>query len=98
MTVYEVLNIEHCTVKPLGDPVVVYRIKADEGWYIHLNDGDEERENAWKTSVALSANYDFSLVQIVAEADLPEGAEIYGIVNPSHPVSDESEDETTVTE
>ena len=77
MTVYEVPNIKHCTVKPLGDPVLVYRITSNEGWYIHLNDGDEEREIAWKTSVALSVSYDFSLVQIVAEADLPEGAEIY---------------------
>ena len=98
MTVYEVPNIEHCTVRPLGNPVVVYRIKSNEGWYIHLNDGDEEAANAWKTSVALSADFDFSIVQIVAEADLPEGAEIYANGNSSHPVSDESEDETTVTE
>lgn len=98
MTVYEVPNIEHCTVRPLGDPVVVYRINSNEGWYIHLNDGDELAANAWKTAVALSVDFDFSIVQIVAEADLPEGAEIYGIVNPSHPVSDESEDKSTVTE
>lgn len=98
MTVYEIPNIEHCNVREVGSPAVMYRISSKEGWYIHLNDGDEGAEHIWKTAVALSAKYDFSLVQIVAEADLPEGAEIYGIVNPSNPVSDESEDESMVTE
>lgn len=88
MTVYEVPNIEHCTVKPLGDPVVVYRINSHEGWYIHLNDGYEATANVWKTAVALKADYDFSKVQIVAEADLPADAEIRADVNPSKPVID----------
>ena len=98
MTVYEIPNIEHCTVRALGNPIIGYRIKSNEGWYIHLNDGDEEAENVWKTSVALSADFDFSIVQIVAESDLPEGAEIYSDGNPSNPVADKSEDESTVTE
>lgn len=58
----------------------------------------EEAVNVWKTSVALSVDFDFSIVQIVAEADLPEGAEIYSDANPSQPVADESEAESTVTE
>lgn len=74
MTVYEIPNIEHCTVTEVGDPVAMYRIKSSDGWYIHLNTADTE--NIYKTFVALLATYDFSLVQIVAEADLPEGAEI----------------------
>jgi hypothetical protein len=55
-----------------------YLIVAHEGWYIHLNDGDEETANLWKTAVGLMTNYDFSQVEIRAAADLPEGAEICG--------------------
>lgn len=98
MTINEVPNIEHCDVSGLGDPVIVYRIISHEGWYIHLNDGYEPTANVWKTAVALKADYDFSKVQIVAEADLPSDAEIRAIVKPSNPVADESEDESTVTE
>ena len=76
MTVYEIPNIEHCTVRLVGD--IVYRINSNGGWYIHLNDGDEETANIYKTAVALRTDYDFSQVQIIAEADLPEGAEICG--------------------
>jgi hypothetical protein len=78
MTVYEIPNIEHCTVRPLGNPVIMYRITANEGWYIHLNDGDEETANHWTGEVGLLATTDFSIVEIRAEADLPEGAEING--------------------
>lgn len=78
MTVYEIPNIEHCTVREIGNPVVMYRINSNEGWYIHLNDGIEGTENYYKTAVALLATYDFSIVEIVAEADLPSDAEICG--------------------
>lgn len=78
MTVYEIPNIEHCDVRPLGNPVVSYRITAHEGWYIHLNNGIEDTANVWKGAVALLATTDFSIVEIRAEADLPEGAEICG--------------------
>ena len=98
MTVYEIPNIDHCDVREVGSPVVMYRITSHKGWYIHLNDGDEYATHIWKTAVALLTSYDFSTVQIVAEADLPEGAEIYGIVNPSNPAADESKDESTTTE
>lgn len=82
MTVYEIPNIEHCTVEEFGNPARMYRIISNEGWFIHLNDGIADAINTWKTAVALPDDYDFSIVEIRAEADLPEDAEIYGIVNP----------------
>ena len=82
MTVYEIPNIEHCTVEEFGNPAWMYRIISNEGWFIHLNDGIVDAINAWKTAVALSDDYDFSIVEIRAKADLPKDAEIYGIVNP----------------
>lgn len=76
MTVYEIPNIEHCDVTmPTSRR---YLITAHEGWYIHLNNGVEDTANVWKGAVGLMVDYDFSLVEIRAEADLPEGAEICG--------------------
>ena len=82
MTVYEIPNIEHCTVEEFGNPAKMYRIISNEGWYIHLNDGIADAINTWKTAVALPDDYDFSIVEIRDEADLPKDAEIYSIVNP----------------
>lgn len=83
MTVYEIPNISHCDVVPVqsGNTVLGYTITAHDGWYIHLNDGNEETANAWKGAVLLLASYDFSLVEIRAEADLPEDAVICGDTN-----------------
>lgn len=72
MSVYE---LEHVTIEAIGDPAKMYRITAEPGWYIHL---PEHEELVYKTVVALLATYDFSAVQIVAAADLPPDAEIYG--------------------
>lgn len=82
MTVYEIPNIEHCTVTPVG--TLGYRIIANEGWYIHLNNGVEDTANVWKGAVVLLANDDFTMVEIRAEADLPEGAEICGDTTGDH--------------
>lgn len=87
MTVNEIPNIEHCTVTPVGDPAIAYRINSLAGWYIHLNDGDEETANIWKGAVILPAGYDFSQVEIRAEADLPEGAEICGDIALDHDIA-----------
>ena len=81
MTVYEIPNIEHCTVQEIGNPVMGYRINSNEGWYIHLNDGDVDTANIWKTAVGLRYDYPFEQVQIVAEADLPSDAHICAYVN-----------------
>lgn len=77
MTVYEIPNIEHCTVEEIENPVIMYRICSNEGWYIHLT---QSEELMFKTAVALRYDYDFSTVQIVEEADLPPDAEIYAEV------------------
>lgn len=77
MTIYEVPNIEHCEIESVASGRM-YRITSEPGWYIHLNDGDPETANLYKTAVVLFTTYDFSLLQIVAEADLPPDAEICG--------------------
>ena len=64
------------------DLLVIFRVTANEGWYIHLDSGFEDTENIYKGAVALNANYDFSLVTIVPESELPEDAEILGGVTP----------------
>jgi hypothetical protein len=77
MTVYEIPNIEHCTVEPMANGRM-FRITANEGWYIHLNDGDELSANLYKGAVALLSTYPFEQVEIVPESELPEDAEILG--------------------
>ena len=67
-------DLQHVTVTPKANGAM-YLIVADEGWYIHCPEHDPL---VYKGAVALLATYDFSTVQIVAEADLPEGAEILG--------------------
>lgn len=52
----------------------MYKIAADEGYYIHLPEHDE---NMYKRVVLLHESYDFGLVEVVAVEDLPEGAEIF---------------------
>ena len=75
MSIYEVPNIQHCDIE---EGNLWYRIISHDGWYIHLNNGVEDTENVWKTAVVLLKTTDFSILQIVAEEDLPEGAEICG--------------------
>ena len=79
MTVYEVPNIEHCDVRQIANS---YRIVTHEGWYIHL---PEHEENSYTTAVFLLATYDFSTVQIIAEADLPADAVINGDTGENEP-------------
>ena len=80
MTVYDIPNIEHCDVSMVG--TVLYRVVAHDGWYIHQTDnppGFDENGNptkVYKTIAILRTDYDFSMVEICAEADLPENAEI----------------------
>ncbi len=89
MTVYDIPNIEHCDVSMVGN--VLYRIVAHPGWYIYQADnptgGDEENPTKiYRGAAILSVNYDFSLVEITAEADLPDNAEICGDTTPDHEV------------
>lgn len=83
MTIYDIPNIEHCDISMIG--TVLYRVIAHEGWYIYLADeipGIDENGNPtkiYKGAAILSVNYDFSTVEITAEADLPDNAEICGV-------------------
>lgn len=91
MTINEIPNIEHCEVIPMGDPLIAYKLIANEGWYIHLNNGVEDTQNVYKTVVILILPYDFSIVDIVAEADLPADANICGDVYDNIPLEKLSE-------
>lgn len=73
-------NIEHCSVRVIGDPAIFYIITADEGWYIHRDAGFETSENVWKTTTTLRADENPEILIIVPEAELPEDAEILGDV------------------
>lgn len=90
MTVYDIPNIEHCDVSPFGSLGI--RIVCHEGWYVHLaNDPDGVDENGnptklYRGAAILRTDYDFSTVEITAEADLPENAEICGGGDNEHEV------------
>ena len=82
MTIYDIPNIEHCDVTPIG--TVGWRVSAHDGWYIHkstdLPSMDEEGNTTiiYRTYVAIRNTEDLSGIEIVAEADLPANAEICG--------------------
>ena len=90
MTIYDIPNIEHCDIVPVG--TIAYRLFAHEGWYIYQTTnipGEDENGNptkVYRTATVLSVNYDFSQVEITAEADLPDNAEICGGANNDHEV------------
>ena len=75
MSVYEIPNV---TVEAVGS---MYRITANDGWCIHL---PQHEELVYKKVVMLRAAFDFSTVQVIAETDLPEGAEILADNNKDH--------------
>ena len=90
MTIYDIPNIEHCDITTVGSSH--YRIFAHEGWYIYQADNipgvdaDGNPTKVYRTVAILYVNYDFSLVEITAEADLPENAEICGDTGNDHEV------------
>lgn len=75
MTVYEIPNIEHCNVEPIGNPAIGYRVSTHEGWCIHTT---AHEENEYTRAIAIRADYDMSTIEIVEIATLPEDAEIHG--------------------
>lgn len=77
MTVFEVPNIEHCTVTPMANGMA-YRIVTNDGWVIKLPD---YAENEYSTAVILMANRDYSTLQILPISSLPEDAVINGETN-----------------
>lgn len=90
MTVYDIPNIEHCDITIVAN--TYYRIVAHPGWYIYQADNipggtEENPTKVYKGAAILRMDYDFSLVEITAEADLPENAEICGGDNePEHEI------------
>lgn len=88
-------NIEHCSIRTIGDPAIGYVISTDDGWYIHRNDGDEETANVWKTATTIRTVEDPAILQIVPESDLPPGYEIWA-KTPSTEVASESSNTSEV--
>ena len=81
MTVYEIPNIEHCTVTPKANGGI-FLIVTNDGWVIKL---PTYEENEYSTAVGLLATFDFSTVQILPVSSLPEDAVINGETNePEH--------------
>ena len=74
MTVYEIPNIEHCTVTSMVNGGM-FRIITNDGWVISLPDYEE---NTYSTAVVLRNTFDFSTVQILPVSSLPEDAVING--------------------
>lgn len=75
MTVYEIPGIENCTVEEIGNPVLGYRIIANEGWCIHV---PAHAENEYAYAILIRTDYDFSTVQIIDINTLGPEAEIHG--------------------
>lgn len=73
MTIYEIPNIENCTVREIG--TVGYQIIANDGWCIHTAN---HAENEYALMISIRADYDMSTIQIVEISTLPEDAEIHG--------------------
>ena len=85
ITKQDLLNIEHIAkVEEFGNPVYMYRVTTESGYFIHLKmwEDDEAVAKMYKTCTFVYTNYELSDIQIVAEADLPADAEICGGVKP----------------
>lgn len=66
MTVYEIPNIENCTVTPMVNGNM-FRIITNDGWVIKL---PYYAENEYSTAVILRATDDFSVVEILPISSL----------------------------
>lgn len=72
MTVYDLPHIAEVTeIGTSGN----YKVKTEEGYWIRK---PTFTENVWKTVTFIYPNDDLTAIQIVATADLPEGAEMCG--------------------
>lgn len=75
MTVYD---LPHMTVRAVGDPVRLYRVTMEDGYWIHK---PSFGENVWKTATSIYPDEDLTVIEIRATADLPEDAELLGGVD-----------------
>lgn len=82
MDIYDIPNIEHCDVSPIGTSG--WRVFAHEGWYIHKPtdlpgvDADGNPTIIYRTVAIIRNTENLAGIEIIAEADLPENAEICG--------------------
>jgi hypothetical protein len=76
MTVNDLQNVR---VENFGNPVSAHRITANDGYCIHTT---AHEENQYTRVIIVPATYDFSTVQILLIADLPESNKIHGDTNP----------------
>ena len=71
-----VFDLPHVAlIEPIGDPVFMWRITMEDGYWIHQ---PVFGENVWKTVTGIYPNEDLSTTEIRATADLPENAELCG--------------------
>ena len=68
MSVYDLSNVT--ITERLGGRY--YLVETNAGWYIHT---DDYGENVFKSAGLFPFDYDFSIVKIAAELDLPTDAE-----------------------
>lgn len=66
-----VSNIQHCIVKPIGNPTIMYNITANDGWMLHLINR-EENADIYSKAMALLVNRDWSEFEVVPESEVPE--------------------------
>lgn len=75
MTVFDLPHIAEITnIANSGN----YKVKTEEGYWIRK---PTFTENVWKTVTVIYPSDDLTAIQIVATADLPEGAELCGSVD-----------------
>lgn len=72
MTVYDLPHVAN--VREIGTSGN-YLISMEDGYWVHK---DAFGENVWKQATVIYPTDDLTAIQIVAEADLPEGAELCG--------------------
>lgn len=76
MTINDLQNV---TYESFGNPVSAYRITANEGYCMHT---PQHEENSYARIIVVRADYDFSTIQVLLIADLPEDAELHGVTTP----------------
>ena len=90
--IYDVQNINHCTIEEIGNPIIFYRITSNEDWCIHRSEENEETNHVWKTVTMLRADEDPSIIQVMKKEDVlkltytkktisEDGEEVVEIIN-----------------
>ena len=70
-------TFEHISiVRSIGDPIRMYMVQTDEGYWIHTP--RMLGENTYKTVTGIYNDDDFDNIIIIHESELPEDAELAG--------------------